>query len=152
MLRKITKVFLILVSVLILISTAWYFIYIRSLWGVNPVTINYYNELKVEMRNRGYKPRFIILSGKRWHWHNSILNGAAKNSKHLQGQAIDIVVLDINMDGQMNSADVDIVYEILDQKIIKNKGGIGTYKGESGFMDRQMVHFDCRGSYARWHR
>ena len=41
---------------------------------------------------------------------------------------------------------------ILDKKIIKSKGGIGTYKNESGFFNRQMIHFDSRGTKARWHR
>jgi|SRR5687767_4010541 len=152
MFKKILKYTSIGIGSILILLVAWYFIYIRSLWGVNPKTITYYKELKVEMRKQGYKPRFIILSGKRWPWHNKLLKGAAKNSKHLQGQAIDIVILDVNKDGKVNSNDVDIVYNILDQTIIKDKGGIGTYKGESGFLDRQMVHFDCRGSYARWHR
>jgi uncharacterized protein YcbK (DUF882 family) len=150
--RKAFKLGFIGTIVLITLFAGWYLIYIRSLWGVNPVTIQYYKELKMEMRKQGYKPNFIILSGKRWQWHNRLLNGTAKNSKHLQGEAIDIVVLDVNRDGKMNATDVDIVYTILDKTIIGSKGGIGTYKSENGFMDRQMIHFDCRGSYARWHR
>ena len=43
-------------------------------------------------------------------------------------------------------------YNILDKKIIKRKGGIGTYKNEEGFFNRQMIHFDSRGTKARWHR
>jgi uncharacterized protein YcbK (DUF882 family) len=152
MLRKILKLSGIIAGSILILLVAWYFIYIRSLWGVDQKTVNYYKELKIEMRKQGYRPKFIILSGKRWPWHNKLLKGAAKNSKHLQGQAIDIVVLDVNRDGRANGLDVDIVYQILDQIIIGDQGGIGTYKGEAGFMDRQMVHFDCRGSRSRWHR
>ncbi|MEZ4685496.1 MAG: hypothetical protein R3B47_05380 [Bacteroidia bacterium] len=69
-----------------------------------------------------------------------------KGSKHLDGQAIDVVVLDVNEDGKADAEDVDIVYELLDKKIIRDKGGIGTYyKNSKDFFSRQMVHFDCRG-------
>ncbi len=150
--KRILKTGLGILMALIILLVALYFIYIRSLWGVDSRTVNYYKQLKVEMRNQGYHPNFIILSGKRGRWHNSLLQGAAKNSRHLKGEAIDIVVLDVNGDGKANALDVDIVYNILDQEIIRDQGGIGTYKSESGFIDRQMVHFDCRGHHARWNR
>src|SRR5688572_23083964 len=101
-LKKILKITGIVFGSILLLLVAWYFIYIRSLWGVDAKTVTYYKELKIEMKKQGYRPNFIILSGKRWHWHNKLLQGAAKNSKHLQGQAIDIVVLDVNHDGKAN--------------------------------------------------
>ncbi|MGB0932220.1 MAG: hypothetical protein ACPGVB_15660, partial [Chitinophagales bacterium] len=64
----------------------------------------------------------------------------------------DILVLDVNKDGESNDKDVDIVVDILNEKIVKNEGGIGTYKKEGSFFSRQMVHFDCRGYWARWHK
>jgi len=73
-------------------------------------------------------------------------------SRHLRGEAIDFIVFDVNEDGNSDHKDVDIVYEILDRKIVKNSGGIGTYKNETGFINRQMIHIDCRGSRARWAR
>ena len=87
--------------------------------------------------------------------HNYIqvkLSGAAKKSRHLSGDAIDFIVFDVNKDGIANRKDVDIVYKILDEIIIKNNGGIGTYKNEVSFIDRQMIHIDCRGYRARWDR
>lgn len=36
--------------------------------------------------------------------------------------------------------------------IIKEKGGIGTYKNQTEFFTQQMVHFDCRGYRARWNK
>lgn len=47
---------------------------------------------------------------------------------------------------------VDIVYRILERELVGDRGGIGTYKNESGLFNRQMVHFDLRGHRARWHR
>lgn len=77
-------------------------------------------------------------------------SGAAKDSRHLVGDAIDFIVFDVNNDGISNNKDVEIVFDILDKEIIKNKGGIGTYKNEHSFINRQMIHIDCRGYRARW--
>ncbi len=77
--------------------------------------------------------------------------GAVSKSQHLKGNAIDIVVLDINNDGIYDSKDVDIATRIL-EKIIRNQGGIGTYKTERFLWNRQMIHIDCRGHKSRWSR
>lgn len=66
------------------------------------------------------------------------------------GDAIDFIVFDINRDGKSDKHDVDIVLNILDKEIIKSKGGIGTYKNENSFIDKQMIHIDNRGYRARW--
>ncbi|MEL7123848.1 MAG: hypothetical protein AAFO07_30695 [Bacteroidota bacterium] len=138
---------------LIVIAGTWF--YTNSLIGVDKQVKNYYRVLKKEIKEVGYKPSVFVISGRRWKWDNDLLSkfgGAAKNSRHKLGEAIDIIVLDINQDGKSDARDVDIVYEILDRQIIKDKGGLGTYKNENGFFNRQMVHFDCRGYKARWHR
>lgn len=58
-------------------------------------------------------------------------------------------MLEVNSDGKINYTDVDIVYNLLDKQIIKDKGGIGKYINQN-LLIRQMVHIDCRGNYARW--
>ncbi len=146
---------LLIFFILITIILGFIAFYCCSGFGVHPTTLKFHSELKKELIAQGHRPSIFIVSGKRWHWHNWILSeygGAAKNSRHLKGQAVDIFVLDVNKDGKANAKDVDIVYQILDKKVIKSKGGIGTYKHNSTFFDRQMVHFDCRGKRARWHR
>ena len=140
-------------SFLILCLLVW--MYTNSLIGVDPIAKEKLKELRLQMLDRGYTDSFFVLSGRRWKWDNYLLNqfgGAAKNSQHLQGKAIDIIVLDVNKDGLINGGDVDLVVKVLKQSVIKNKGGIGTYKGQSGFFNRQMVHFDVRGNKARWNR
>lgn len=130
-------------------------IYTSSLIGVAPKAKNYLNELDIVLSQKGLSSSYFVISGRRWKWDNYLLSefgGAAKNSKHKLGQAIDIIILDINQDGNIDSKDVDIVFKILDREIVKNKGGIGTYKNESGFFNQQMIHFDCRGTKARWQR
>ena len=144
------KVFFVLLFLIFLI---W--LYSNSLIFVQPQTKAYLYELQTELEKKDYQPAYFVISGKRYEWDNWILSkfgGAAKNSRHLNGEAIDLIVLDVNNDGTYDHLDVDIVYDILNRKIIKNKGGIGTYKNQKGFFNRQMVHFDSRGKRARWHR
>ena len=148
--KKRKKIF---IFFLVLISLIWF--YTNPLIGVNTLAKKYYTELKIELKKQNLNPKVFAISGKRWKLDNyllTVLGGAASKSKHRLGEAIDIIVLDVNDDGISNSKDVDLVYKILNTKIIKHKGGIGTYKNESGFFNQQMIHFDCRGKKARWHR
>lgn len=141
------------VVLLILVGVIWF--YTNSLVGVDGQLQSYYAELKKELRLNNYKAKLFAVSGRRWQLDNYLLTkfgSAASESKHKLGQAIDIIVLDVNKDGKSDSKDVDIVHQILDKKIIKDKGGLGTYKNEPGFFNKQMIHFDCRGTKARWHR
>ena len=142
-------------GIVLFILFGLFWLYSNSLIGVDPQVKKYYSELKEELRKKNYKPKIFVISGKRWKLDNYLLSrfgGAASKSKHKLGQAIDIIVLDINNDGVSDSKDVDIVHHILDKKIIKDKGGLGTYKNENGFINKQMIHFDCRGYKARWNR
>lgn len=139
----------------IVLGILLYWLHAFLLIGVDQKTKAFYKELKQELKKKDYATSLFVLSGRRYSWDNGFLNeygNAAKNSKHLNGEAIDIIVLDVNKDGESNEKDVDIVFDILNEKIVKNEGGIGTYKKENGFFSRQMVHFDCRGHWARWHK
>ncbi len=145
------KKFLVLLFVLLGLSL----IYTSSLIGVDRTARAYLLELKQELREQGNSPNFFVFSGKRIKLHNDLLHhfgGAASQSRHLLGQAIDLIILDINGDGTSDGQDVDIVYDLLDKKIIRDNGGIGVYKNERGFFNRQMLHLDCRGTRARWSR
>jgi uncharacterized protein YcbK (DUF882 family) len=147
------KRFFLTIAILIVILVATFVLYCNNLSGVDPITIGYYNECKVILQQKGYTPNFLVVSAKRFKWHNAIqvrTSGAAKQSQHIPGKAIDFIVFDINGDGKSDSKDVNLVYEILDKQIIKNEGGIGTYKMEESFFYRQMIHIDCRGIRKRW--
>src|SRR5687768_11247832 len=145
-LKKILKGTLWTLLTIISLSIIIFFWYCNSLDKVNPLTVVYYGELKTELIKQGHKDKLLVISSKRANWHNQVLTlfGASSKSRHLSGDAIDIMVLDVNGDGEIDSKDVDIVYKILDNKIIKNKGGLGTYKSETGIWNRQMIHLDCR--------
>jgi uncharacterized protein YcbK (DUF882 family) len=131
-----------------------FFSYFNNISGVDPVTQGYYRELKNKLIEKGYDDNLVVVSGTRWKWHNHLLHyfetGAAKNSFHLKSKAIDVIVKDINHDGEANSEDVLIVKEVLEKEIVGNRGGVGVYLKSNHFFSRQMVHFDCRGYRARW--
>ena len=135
--------------------TGLFFFYFNNTRLVDPKTREFYSQLKDTLKQRGFSTRLLVISTKRIKLHNDILvkfSGAARRSRHLIGDAIDFIVFDINRDGKTNSKDVDIVFDILDKEIVKDEGGIGTYKNEKSFIDRQMIHIDCRGYRARWAR
>ena len=101
-------------------------------------------ELLEELDKLGYnRYGFYIVNGHRHPSYNEDVGGA-KLSRHIKGEAVDITINDINDDGYANKQDKDIVLDLLDKKIIGNQGGIGLYPGS----DR--VHFDVRGTRARW--
>ena len=129
-------------------------LYTGSLIGVEEETVVTYRMLQESVTEEGYEPRFFVISGRRFWLDNKLLalGGASKNSRHLRGEALDLIVLDVNDDGTADAADVEIVHRILDRELIGDRGGLGTYKNESGFLNRQMIHFDLRGYRARWNR
>jgi uncharacterized protein YcbK (DUF882 family) len=132
-----------------------FFLYFNNLALANKQTVSFYKELKSALKAKRYNPSLLVISTKRFSFHNKVqvkYYGAATKSRHLTGDAIDFLIFDINNDGKQNTADVDIVYKILDEEIMKGRGGIGTYKNEKPFIDRQMVHIDCREVRSRWAR
>jgi len=86
---------------------------------------------------------FIIVNGHRHPRYNEEVGGA-KLSRHIKGEAVDILIEDINLDGYIDKSDKDIVLDLLETKIIGNEGGIGLYPGTDN------VHYDVRGTRARW--
>jgi hypothetical protein len=51
--------------------------------------------LEAKIKKKGYKADFVRISDKRSEWFNKTLPLSAKNSTHLSGQAIDILVGDM---------------------------------------------------------
>lgn len=101
-------------------------------------------ELQEELEKKGFDPNaFWIRNGHR-HPQKNDLVGGARSSRHLRGEAIDMVIQDINQDGRYTEADKAIVYELVDKKIIGTRGGVGKYPGS------RTIHIDVRGKRARW--
>ena len=103
-------------------------------------TFQLFEALKAE----GYDPRAVsIQSSFRTTSHNDKVGGAL-NSMHLFGKAFDLNIGDVNRDGIRNQRDKQIVYTILDSKLIGDQGGLGFYP------NTMIIHMDVRGTRARW--
>lgn len=101
-------------------------------------------ELRDEIRSQGFLENgFVIEHGYRTPSYNTQVGGASK-SRHINGEAVDLIINDINGDGKYTFDDKKIVIDILENKVIKNTGGIGLYPGT------RVVHMDVRGYRARW--
>jgi uncharacterized protein YcbK (DUF882 family) len=70
--------------------------------------------------------------------------GGVDGSRHIRGEAVDIIVGDIDLDGKADKKDKEILIKILNEEVIKNEGGIGRYP------ESMVIHFDTRGYGARW--
>ncbi len=101
-------------------------------------------DLILLLREKGYTDDFRIKDGYRYPSFNK-RTGGATYSQHVYGLAIDIYVDDVDRNGTIDK-DVDkkIVLDLLDNTIIKDKGGIGRYPWSN------VIHFDLRGVKARW--
>jgi uncharacterized protein YcbK (DUF882 family) len=145
--------FLKILVILTLLVLGIFLLYFNNTSLVNKQTTRFYQQLKDTLHRRGYKTNLLVISAKRFKWHNAIqvkLSGAAPKSRHVTNEAIDFLVFDVNSDGSSDSKDVDLVFNILHKDIVRNKGGVGTYKTEKSFFHKQMIHIDCRGYKARW--
>ena len=103
-------------------------------------------DLQNELEKEGYDRNGFRINYAHRHPLLNVEVGGASVSYHIRGQAIDLVILDINKDGVATKEDKKIVLDILENKIIRDKGGIGKYPWS------MVVHFDVRGHRARWDR
>lgn len=103
-------------------------------------------EIQQSLEAKGYnKNNFWLRYGHRHPKLNEEAE-AAERSKHIKGQAVDMVIGDINGDGKYTAKDKEIVLDIAENEVIKDKGGIGRYP------DTQTIHIDVRGKRARWNK
>ena len=89
--RKIIKFFI----AIVLIAFGVFFLYFNNTRLVDIKTQTFYSELKATLKQKGFKAKLLVISTKRAKWHNTILeesSGAAKDSRHLVGDAIDFIV------------------------------------------------------------
>ena len=107
--------------------------------------------MEEKLKGRGYRTLFFVSSGKRSPWYNDLL-GTVKNSYHLQGKAIDIMVLDIDGDWVFDGRDISILEDInreVERVHPELVGAFGTYRKEGGIY-ANMVHLDTRGRRVRY--
>jgi uncharacterized protein YcbK (DUF882 family) len=80
----------------------------------------------------------IVTSGHRCKAHNTAIGGAG-SSRHIHGDAADIKILGWSGERLAGWAECQIEHGVIPQ------GGIGTYPAHPG-----LLHYDMRGTYARW--
>lgn len=113
-------------------------------WLVDKKLLYKFLELQQQLEAKGYDPEgFLVVNGYRPPRYNKAIGGASR-SRHIVGEAVDILIRDVNLDGKADQSDKEIVLEILDRQVIGVMGGIGKYPGT------MSVHFDVRGRKARW--
>jgi len=113
-------------------------------WGIDPEILYKVIELRTMLREGGWNENGFHVN---YGYRHPVLNeavGGAPVSRHISGDALDLVIDDINGDGKQNSVDKEIVLAICEKTLIANRGGIGRYPGT------QVVHIDLRGKRARW--
>ena len=95
----------------------------------------------------------IPIHGRRHSLENRILTrsfGASPKSQHLDGQAMDLRIVDENGEGLVDPKDVVIVRRILDLVIVNQHGGVGDCFQKKHALSGYVIHFDTRGYRARW--
>ncbi|MBD3637033.1 MAG: DUF882 domain-containing protein [Crocinitomicaceae bacterium] len=112
-------------------------------WLVDKEMLYMLLEFILKLDELGYdKYGFSVRESHRHPLCNKLRGGASK-SQHINGKAVDLVIKDINRDGDANQVDKSICLDIL-EPMIGNRGGIGRYP-------RTMtIHIDSRGYKARW--
>ena len=94
--------------------------------------------------------RLNVSAGYRTPSYNSTVKLAATNSRHQQGDAVDLAV-DADGDGRFTSRDVSIValaVERVERKHPDLVGGLGEYTSRR--YNTPYAHIDARGRRARW--
>ncbi|MFM7588419.1 MAG: hypothetical protein ACKO55_04820 [Bacteroidota bacterium] len=134
--------------------------YLGGLIGADKEITRKFELIKIELKSKGYKASWIIISQKRLSFFNDLLPNSAKNknspSWHLKGKAIDIYVFDINGDNMFNNEDISIIEQAND--VVEKEhpdliGGLGDYIDDKhDYFTRHMIHFDTRGYKHRYHK
>lgn len=140
------KAFGISILVAILLISGYYWV---SYSKLSPVVQLKEKALNTALRSQGYKPRYFLLSGYRPPWLNRLMPLAAKNSDHQRGKAIDLLVIDIDGNGQFNDRDLDILSRTVNRMDKTNpgqRGGVGLYRKPFS----RMFHFDVSGRHRHW--
>ena len=125
---------------------------------VNTKSLQMLEDLLAFVKTRGIDAsQFAFISAYRTpYYHRAI--GSSAHSRHQYGDAFDLYVDedgdgrmdDLNHDGKLTLADVDVLYRafIEFQEQTDYKGGVGRYKPTSNHGG--FVHIDNRGIRARW--
>jgi hypothetical protein len=118
------------------------FMWFLGLMGASETVHQKVDALKVELVKMGYEPQWFIISQRRNKVYNNLLANSVDASKHLEGKAIDLYIIDINGDGEYDKSDFNLIkqaHDLLQKRDKKFSGGIFDYL-KKGFFSKRMVH------------
>ncbi len=130
----------------------------QTMWpryvAIDPRVLDKIELVMVELaRRRGEKSidfKIEVHSGFRTPLHNSVVEGSARDSRHLYGDAADVVI-DADGDGRMTIFDayrVESAVEWVERTHPELAGGLGVYS--SSRFSKPYCHIDARGERKRW--
>ena len=138
------------IRVLILAGALYGALYLGGLMGASEDIKTKVQLIEAELRAQNYHPKWVIISQKRSPFLNDLLENSTKESFHLKGIAIDLLVFDINDDGSYNKEDINLLIAAINKVETSHpslKGGFFDYTlPKHGNIARHMVHIDTRGS------
>lgn len=113
-----------------------------GLMGANEILHQRVDALKAELIQMGHRPQWLIISQKRNVFFNSWLDYSVDDSKHLEGKAIDLYIIDINGDNQYDREDFKLIeraHNNIQKRENAHIGDVFDYL-KKGFFARRMVH------------
>lgn len=133
------------ISIVFCVSAFYFF----GLLGADVATHQKVALLKADLIERGYQPKWIIISEKRNKVYNSLLAHSVDSSEHMKGKAIDLYVFDIDGDGSFGISDIQLLQQSnkrVEKQHPELKGAFGDYfKNINGYFAKHMIHIDTRG-------
>jgi uncharacterized protein YcbK (DUF882 family) len=123
----------------------------RGVVAVNPNLVAKLESLIGSLRSDGYQVRKLrLLSGFRTPGYNRAIGNRTNRSRHLHGDAADVLADDFNRDGRMDRKDAQILMAAVDRidVLVPLRGGAAIYPPGPGH--GWFVHTDTRGQSIRW--
>ena len=102
--------------------------------------------IRTNLEQDGYSPRWFIISQKRTWIYNKLLLNSVDKSKHMQGKAIDLYIIDIDGDGDYDKGDYTLIEKAaanVNRTSPELSGKTYSYLGK-GFFSRCMVHVELK--------
>ena len=147
-------------SFFIFFVVGYFLIYIGGLIGADKEVLRKLDLIKDELKTKGYKTSWVIISQKRSRFMNNLLTNSAKGtntkkeSYHISGKAIDIYVFDIDGDNNFDNKDIKILEQANKAIESKNPSVIGAfgdyYLDKHDYFTKHMIHIDIRGEKLRY--
>ncbi|MBM3267333.1 MAG: hypothetical protein FJZ01_06775 [Candidatus Sericytochromatia bacterium] len=123
----------------------------KGVVSISPRIVAKLESLIGTLRQDGYQVgKLRLLSAYRTPGYNRAIGNETSRSRHIHGDAADVLADDFNRDGRIDRADARILMAAVDRldKDATYRGGASMYPPAGGH--GWFVHTDTRGSAVRW--